>query len=124
MNNKRLGTEFERELCEILTGLGWWTHFITPNAAGAQPFDIVAVKDNCAIAIDCKTSARPSFPITRLEDNQRFAFDKWLRCGNVYALLAVKYEGKIYFIDYEILLDEQTVRLSDYLSYEEWLEQM
>lgn len=124
MNNKRLGTAFERELCTILTEHGFWVHFITPSMAGAQPFDIVAVKNNVPIAIDCKTSARPIFPISRLEDNQVFAFERWLDCGNEYAVLAVKYQDVIYFVDYEFLKEHEDgkVRLSDCSYMGEWMD--
>lgn len=121
MNNKALGTAFEKELCQKLQEYGMWVHFIEPNHAGAQPFDIIAVGNNVPIAIDCKTSARAIFPITRLEDNQIFAFNKWLDCGNEYAVIAVKHEGRIYFIDYEWLKEECKLKLADCAKMEEWL---
>ena len=103
MNNKLIGNEFEKEVCQILASHGWWVHFINPDRKGAQPFDIIAVKDEEAGAIDCKTSARPIFPYTRLEDNQVNAFEKWLACGNDNAVLIIKYNGHIYCIDYQVL---------------------
>ena len=45
MNNKDIGNQFEREICEILAKNGWWVHFISPNKSGAQPVDIIAVRD-------------------------------------------------------------------------------
>ena len=121
MNNKALGTAFERELCQLLQQNGMWVHFIEPNKAGAQPFDIIAVANNVPIAIDCKTSARGTFPISRLQDNQIFAFDKWLECGNEYAVIAVKFDGQIYFIDYEWLKEEEKLKLADCSKWVEWL---
>lgn len=100
MNNKRLGTEFEREMCKILKDDGWWVHFITPDASGAQPFDIIAVKDGTAMAADCKTSATPIFSINRLEDNQINAFDLWLKCNNGNPIVWVKYNDAIYLVSY------------------------
>lgn len=119
-NNKVLGTAFERELCQILKDMGLWVHFIEPNKAGAQPFDIIAVANNVAIAIDCKTSARPTFPISRLEDNQKFAFNRWLECGNEYAVIAVKHNERIYFIDFEWLTEEEKLKLADCATMNEW----
>lgn len=122
MNNKALGTAFERELCQLLQEKGMWVHFIEPNKAGQQPFDIIAVANNIPIAIDCKTSARAVFPVTRLQDNQIFAFEKWLDCGNEYAVIAVKHEEKIYFIDYEWLKEEEKLKLADCAKMDEWLD--
>ena len=129
MNNKTLGTAFEKELCQKLQDYGFWVHFIEPNRAGAQPFDIVACMYDRPIAIDCKTSARAVFPVTRLEENQIFAFNRWLECGNKYAVIAVKYNGRVYFIDFQTFLSDYTgldcgvdkVRIEDCKTMEEWL---
>ena len=103
MNNKRLGNNWEKQFTEILASKGFWVHFITPNIAGQQPFDIIAVKDNRPYAIDCKTAVKPIFPLSRLEDNQVNAFELWLQCGNDNALVAVKYGDKYYQIPYDYL---------------------
>ena len=103
MNNKRLGTEFEREVCEILKKDGYWVHFMTPDASGAQPFDIIAAKFDHAVAIDCKTSQSHIFRLDRLEDNQIMAFDKWLECGNNSPILFVKHKNKIRIVPYRSL---------------------
>lgn len=113
MNNKRLGTEFEREVCNLLRKGGWWAHFMTPDASGAQPFDIIAVRYGIAVAIDCKTSIKRIFPITRLEDNQIYAFDRWLECGNSVPFIMVKYYGKIYMVQYTDLKDKGKVDLEE-----------
>lgn len=102
-NNKRLGNAFERKMCELLADDGWWVHFIQPDARGMQPFDIIAVQDGTAIAIDCKTCEDHIFRLSRLEDNQRLAFQKWKSCGNSFAMLAVLYDGDVYMIDYDVL---------------------
>ena len=115
MNNKKLGTAFEKEVVDLLTEQGWWVHFISPDVTGAQPFDIIAVKNNDALAIDCKTSSRKHFRITRLEDNQIFAFEKWLQCGNVMPLIFVKFADEIAIVPYAILKKRQTVDLAKYV---------
>lgn len=103
MNNKKLGSQFEKEMCQLLAADGWWTHFITPAADGGQPFDIIAIKAGYPLAIDCKTCVNHIFPLSRLEDNQVMAFEKWIACGNGIPRIAVKYEGRIYLIEYERL---------------------
>ena len=105
MNNKKLGTAFEREVCELLAQRGYWVHFIVPDARGAQPFDIIAVKDGKAYAIDCKTSVLGRFSSTRLEDNQISAFDRWLACGNSMPYIFVKHNSKVYAVPYSELKD-------------------
>lgn len=113
MNNKKLGTEFEREICRKLQHDGWWVHFIEPKQNGSQPFDIIAVRYGRAVAIDCKTCADDRFNISRLEDNQIFAFDRWLKCGNDMPEVVVKHEDSIYVIPYDYLKNEKSVKLEE-----------
>ena len=84
MSNKTLGTYFEKRVCAALARRGYWVHFLAPDARGAQPFDIIAVKNGTATAIECKTlvSGERWFPASRLEENQRLAFAKWKQCWN------------------------------------------
>lgn len=113
MNNKKLGTEFEKEICEILKQSGWWVHFIEPKQSGAQPFDIIAVKNGRALAMDCKTCVSGSFSINRLEDNQIYAFNKWIDCGNGMPYVVVQHNEKIYMLPYTFIVERQTVKLEE-----------
>lgn len=114
-NNKIIGTAFEREVCELLANKGYWVHFITPDNRGAQPFDIIAVKEGKAFALDCKTLAErtKSFNFSRLEDNQVFAFEKWLACGNSMPMIAIKWHDEIYVIDYLTLKEKKIIKMED-----------
>ena len=112
VNNKKLGTAFEKKMCEWLADQGYWVHFIVPDARGAQPFDIIAVKNGRAMAVDCKTSATNRFSINRLEDNQVFAFERWIACGNEMPMLAVLYEEKLFMIEYKLLKEMQVIDLN------------
>lgn len=111
MNNKKLGTAFERKMCEILSSEGYWVHFIVPDARGAQPFDIVAVRFGEALAIDCKTSSTYRFNLNRLEDNQRMAFNRWIQCGNSEPIVAVLYQNRVYMIPYNRLVRDEVINL-------------
>lgn len=111
MNNKKLGTEFEKAMVNLLAKQGYWVHFITPDARGAQPFDIIAVKDCFAVAIDCKTCADRYFRLGRLEENQIMAFEKWLACGNANPYIAVEHGDKIIMLDYVELKKELKIDL-------------
>lgn len=120
MNNKQLGTEFEREVVGKLSREGYWAHFISPDNRGAQPFDIIAVKDGVAIVGDCKTCKAKSFSVTRLEDNQIMAFQKWESCGNRFPtpLIFVKHDEKIYIIPWNVVYQEGRVKISDFPCWE------
>ena len=113
MNNKVWGTQWEKEFCDLLARQGFWVHFISPDNRGAQPFDVIAVKGGEAYAYDCKTCADDWFAITRLEDNQVMAFEKWIRCGNNNPNIAVLHKDKIYLIGYAQLKSFGRVRLND-----------
>lgn len=114
MNNKKLGTEFEREVCDLLNKKGYWVHFISPDNRGAQPFDIIAVKNKMAYAIDCKTSVSNRFTMNRVEDNQVLAFDKWISCGNDMPMFFVKYKEHIYMIPWLAVKNEGSVKIDEY----------
>ena len=113
MNNKRLGMSFEKEFVEKLAARGYWVHFIVPDSRGAQPFDVIAVKDGVAHAIDCKTCTSNTFSISRLEDNQISAFEKWLSCKNTDPIIAVKHDGRIYTILYSELKAKGKIKLEE-----------
>lgn len=111
MNNKKLGTQFEKDMCDMLSAKGYWVHFIAPDSRGAQPFDIIAVKDGKALAIDCKTCVADTFNISRLEDNQIMAFELWLRCGNEMPQVAVFHNNNIHLIPYCDLKEKKSIKL-------------
>lgn len=111
MNIKRIGSEFEIQMCKALASCGYWVHFITPNAAGQQPFDIIAIKDGMALAIDCKTCVQDAITYSRLEDNQVFAFSLWLKRGNAQPIIAVKHDEKIYWVGFTELKQEKRIKL-------------
>lgn len=117
MNNKQKGSQFEREFCEILKERGYWVHFIAPSKKGSQPCDVIAVKKGVAYLIDCKTSVLNYFPVSRLELNQIYAYERWLVCGNKNTYVAVKYNDNVYMIDYEILREKGKVALTDELLF-------
>ncbi len=105
MNSKKIGTQFEQEFCEYLAKHGWWAHFLTPNATGAQPFDIIAMRKGEVFAIDCKTCSTDRFSLSRIEDNQHSAFKSivW-KSANVKCGFAILYNEEIYYIPYDEVL--------------------
>ena len=108
MNNKKLGNNFEKEYAEILRRKGYWVTFLTPKQnIGSQPCDLIAIKDDKPILIDCKTCKTHLFPISRIEENQRQAFKRYTKCGNTKFILAIKYNNKIYEIDMKDIDFEQ-----------------
>ena len=113
MNNKKIGTEFENEFVDMLAKAGYWVHVISPDRTGSQPFDIIAVKSGKAYAFDCKTCESDRFNISRLEDNQIMAFEKWIRCGNIDPIIAIKYKGAVKFCPYNSLKIFKSVKVAD-----------
>lgn len=100
MNNKVLGDSFEKEYAKILRERGYWVTFLTPKKnIGSQPCDLIAIKDDKPILIDCKTCKTHLFPINRIEENQRQAFKRYSKCGNTKFILAIKYNNRIYKIN-------------------------
>lgn len=112
MDNKKLGNEFEKVVTRALDRMGAWAHFIQPNKGGQQPFDIVAVYKGNSIAIDCKTCVAKSFSIARLEENQKYAFQKFVRAGGT-AYVFVWHDNYCYCIPYYLVEKQQVVRLKE-----------
>ena len=104
MINKKLGNDFEQELCEILADAGYWVHNFA-NRKNGQPADIIAVKNGRAYLIDAKVCTHETFPFRRIEDNQQLAMDVWVECGNNTPYFALKARNEIYMVPYITIKD-------------------
>ena len=102
--NKKIGNEFEQEICEILADAGYWVHNFA-NRKNGQPADIIAVKNRMAFLIDAKVCTYEVFPFRRIEDNQQLAMDIWIECGNIEPYFALKARNEIYMVSYAIIKD-------------------
>ena len=120
MNNKQIGTSFEKEFCELLAARGFWVHFMSPSASGAQPCDIIACKDNTPYLFDCKTCEDNTFRISRLEENQKLAFEKFFSRNNDNCFIAVKHNDNIYLIRWGNLKVFGKIKLLDNLLVGKW----
>ena len=98
MTNKKLGNDFEIELCEVLAQHGFWVHPLNMNKAG-QPADIIAVRNKIAYLIDAKVCSSRGFALSRMEENQDLAMEVWKESGNGQGWFALKVPtGDIYMI--------------------------
>lgn len=98
MSNRKSGDDFEVEFASALAANGFWVHRLKQNSAG-QPFDIIAVKDGYATAIDCKVCEKDVFDLSRIEENQINAMELWESCGNGNGWFALKLsDGEILMI--------------------------
>lgn len=128
--NRTVGGRFEEELCGLLAEHGWWAHNMAQNQVG-QPADVIAVKNNIAVLIDCKVCANDRFALSRIECNQEGAMTLWEARGNAYCYFAMKLtDGTIYMVHFDDLnlLDSfGTKTISDFSRYEtleEWVKNM
>lgn len=103
--NKTVGNGFERELAKELSENGFWVHIFAQNREG-QPCDIIAMKDNSAILIDCKTCASDTFRFSRAEENQRNAMSLWKEKGGTDCYFVIRFDkyNEIYVLGYDTLL--------------------
>ena len=104
MINKKLGNDFEQELCQILSNAGYWAHNFA-NRKNGQPADIIAVKCTFAYLIDAKECTRGIFDISRVEYNQELSMDLWMECGNNLPYFALKAEDEIYMVSWQTIKD-------------------
>ena len=92
-----MGNRFEDELCETLSGYGFWCTNLAQKKAG-QPADVIAVRNKVAYLIDAKVCSRDHFPFSRIEENQDLAMELWRGCGNGIGWFALLVRGQIYMI--------------------------
>lgn len=102
MINKKLGNDFEQELCEIFADAGYWVHNFA-NRKNGQPADIIAVKNVKSYLIDAKVCSYEVFPFRRIEENQRLAMDFWQECGNTPPYFALKCRSEVYMVSWDII---------------------
>lgn len=95
-NNQQRGKDLENRFLEWLSTNGYWAHFITPAPDGSQPFDIVAGKSGLIFAFDCKTLVGETrFPLSRVEDNQRTAFQLMNKMGNGHTYFIIEVQENV-----------------------------
>lgn len=98
---------FQREICEILSEHGFWA-YETINKPSGQPVDIIAVKSNIGYIIECKVTQTNRFPLSRVEDNQITAIERFARCNNHeswFAFLFAKHPDSVLFVRANMILD-------------------
>lgn len=107
--NKKIGNDFESELCDILSARGYWAHNFQQNASG-QPADIIAAKNRITYLIDAKVCEHGEFRLSRMEENQRLAMALWNQTGNGTGYFALKLpEGEIFLFSIDFLLELEKI---------------
>jgi recombination protein U len=107
MTNKKLGNDFESELCEMLFKEGFWVHNFAQNQSG-QPADIIAVKNGQAFLIDAKVCSDNKFPLSRIEENQKNSMELWKSCRNGIGWFALKIGDEAFMIAYSNIKKVET----------------
>lgn len=125
MSNRKLGNDFEQQLCEILFENGFWVHNLAQNKSG-QPADIIAVKYNKAFLIDAKVCSNSTFSLSRIEENQHTAMQLWEKCGNSSAWFALLIDEDVVFVSYAnmheaIQRGKTKLTMTDFINYGETL---
>lgn len=125
-NNQKIGKAFELEWMDHLASLGMWVHFMQPAPDGSQPFDVMAIDDRYGIptvyAYDCKTLSSTRFPLSRIEDNQRLAFESLNRRGVHNTYFVIKNKTAIYLVPSQEAITlkdmgEKSILLGDSYAY-------
>lgn len=103
MNQKNIGSAFEREFAEILSQQGFWVHRMQDNQNG-QPFDLIAAKNKRTYVFDCKNCRDGVFRLSRIEENQQQAMRLWRETGNWEGMFAIRFSGRIYLMPCHMLI--------------------
>ena len=103
VNNKKLGNDYEQQLCKELADAGFWVHNFA-NRTNGQPADIIAVRDGESLLIDAKVCSDGKFRLSRIEENQHLAMKKWRQCGNGSGCFALLVDNNTYILAYEAIM--------------------
>ena len=118
-SNKKLGNDFESELCEVFSAHGYWVHNFASKKTG-QPADIIAVKKCGAYLIDAKECTKDIFKLSRVEENQKNAMDLWLDCGNTMPCFALNTSKGVYMVPWgniKFIIEKGTKQIDmDYMN--------
>lgn len=121
MTNKKLGNDFESELCEMLAKEGFWVHNFTQNQAG-QPADIIAVKNEMAFLIDAKVCSDNKFSLSRIEENQKNSMELWHDCKNGTGWFALLVGDEVFMMAYSHIKVMNTVNFKSTLTLSDIVE--
>ncbi len=105
-NIRDIGSGFEQYMVEYFGMRGYWVHFFAHADDGSQPADLIIAKCGKTYLIDCKTVANGSvFPLSRIEQNQELAANRWTACGNYDEryVFAIRNANKVYFVGYDFI---------------------
>ena len=125
MNNKVLGSNFEKDFANFLASKNYWVHFIEGAAhTGSQPCDIIAIKRDFPELYDCKTLNNKNglFPISRIEENQRLAYERVRECRNPETIfsLSILWNNNLYYVDFDdIDFNKKSIDLKEISPYKE-----
>lgn len=98
---------FQREVCKRLSECGFWA-YETINKQSGQPVDVIAVKSDIGYIIECKVTKSDRFPLSRVEDNQITAIEKFTKCKNTeswFAFYFAKHPDNVLFVRANMILD-------------------
>lgn len=113
-SNKRDGSAFERCFAKALSKNAW-VHILRDNANG-QPFDVIAVCSNTTYAYDCKLCKGNVFWCSRIEVNQRLAFERMLKHGNKYCYFAICFAAeadRVYCVPYVKIKQYKSINVEE-----------
>lgn len=124
LNNKRSGSAFENDFRKLLYQNGFWSHKLVENENGA-PFDIIAVKNGCPYAFDCKECGTDRFPFNRVEDNQITGMSGIEKAG-AEAYFVFRNQKAVHIVSAKHLFDlmengERSIKITTYSTLEGWL---
>lgn len=123
ISNKKIGSKFEKDFANFLASKNYWVHFIEGAAyIGSQPCDIIAIKRDFPELYDCKTLNNKSglFPISRIEENQRLAYERIRECRNPETIfsLAILWNNNLYYVDFDdIDFNKKSIDLKEISPY-------
>jgi len=112
--NKKKGSNFENDFCNILAQYGFWAR---KDKGYAQTCDIIAGKNNKIYLFECKTCSKDYFNTKRVEDNQNYSRERFRECGNSNCYFVYKLDnGEIYISQDAIKKPSTGQKLEEFLN--------
>ena len=123
-NNKKSGTAFENDFRRLLRKNGFWSHKLVENENG-EPFDIIAIKNKCDDAFDCKDCSSARFALSRVEDNQITGMQS-IRDAGAETFFVFRFDQSEYIVSsdhlfYLIRDGKKSIKVTECSTLEGWL---
>jgi len=97
-------SQAETKVAELFSKYNAFATILKKGIDGNQPFDLVTIDSQYTSCLDVKLCKKDYFPFSRVEDNQKSAFEYLHKLYNPNLILgfAIVYDNNVYLLKYSL----------------------